>query len=469
MLGFLFVLGLVLCVATGVWNIGFVGVDDYRWVASVLIPYGSHSTQDLILFSGVRSPWPLLYLRQVLHFFHWLGVQDPVWQYRLLLGACGAFAYSGIALFGIGSLHGENQNGRRATAFFLLITGFYFLSPYFLSRASVEALCTPWFFMSACFAVHYWRYTQAMSLLLSLVTLAVACLLRPQCGVAFIVLAVLPFFKGRGHVIGFCLTSLILFGLAGVADVWLKGRFHATLYDYLIDNIRHSSSYGTGSFFMPFALMFALTLPPFLWSLPILRRMTTFLKGDMPLIAYFAVFLLVHALIPRKTERFFIPLLPFLFLGMARVLNLIWVDHARRWRAWMFLGFNGVVVFFFSFCIPQHNYIGLALWVRGQHGLKHLNLMTPCDALYPEVFSPGVSFRMRLFSQREMTSKRCDTLWVGRRDLLPETLPPSWRKVASFEPYFIDRLLLKLNYKKNQRRQSLDAFSNCPQKVPVVF
>ena len=163
------------------------------------------------------------------------------------------------------------------------------------------------------------------------------------------------------------------------------------------------------------------------------------LKVSVPLIAFhvpvmFAVFVVSHSLVPHKEERFMVPMLPILLVGLVPLAAWI-LDHGARWRAALFATVN----------------LSLLVLVIGSPPQRGLFL--------PAAFiTRPVAARSATADQRLGCGGRLVVLTLSDRGAAVAA-DSAWRRVAHFEPGSIERLIVRLNPSKNARRGPVDVFA----------
>ena len=455
-------LGSLLYAFTAYHNIGFVALDDYTSLVTWIIPYQHHTGQEIILNAGIRSPLPILVLRGIVQIFYHLGFVSPIEQYRCLLLAIGLFSYWSISISGVRLFKqvSSYQGGTPLSLIFLFLISFYFLCPFFLSRAMIESLSTPFLFLSAYFACGYHRKGSLWDLLLALSFLTVSAVFRFQCGVVWLCLLWITF-RVKKHMPVFLLSSAILFLLVGLIDLILRGQFHQSLFSYIRYNMLYSSTFGQTGIWMGPLLFFGCLIPPSYFSRYVGLKWRESYGDLLSYLLYFFVFLVAHSLIPHKEERFFVPLIP-IFLVLITPMGgyLLSQVRFRRLRIFYFCGFNFLLLFFTSFFISQNNVVGLAAWLDTHPQYTTLKWVEGTFIFFPsQLLSKEItSVFFKPMEVEKLKTDDCSSVLVVREDKLanlPSRFFGSFSQITYFAPGPLEALMVKLNPRQNLRRNTM--------------
>ncbi len=458
-LTFLIWIGGAFCVGlAGYLNIGFVAMDDYSQVVRYVIPFQHHSVSEAIATSGIRSPVPVLFLRELLHPFAALGMESPVLQLRTLLVLLGLGSFTTLFV-----VAGWPKALPPSLVFpFRCLAFLFVLMPFVSTRPMYEALSTPWFFLSCASVSIYTQKKKVPWILFALFTLTVASVLRPQCGIALPVLVfsvlALPSQAERGkHLVWVLGAALALFLLTGFLDLWLKGSFHASLKNYVVENYEISSTYGKTSPLMAIALLLGLTLPPTFFS-----RYSGFAWKQAygvlwPYWGYAGIFFLAHAVIPHKEERFFIPMIPLLLVLFIPALRFFWSHSGMRWRVYYFWSVNSLLWIPASYFVAQNNVIGLVQYLNHHPEIKSVKIVSDKYLMVPEVLlACSVSLQQTL-AQWPTGPGTCDTLVVTQPHKL-RLRGKGYAQVAAAYPNILEQFMVWANPGQNLRRAATLAF-----------
>lgn len=462
-------LGLLLAIGTGFYNIGIIALDDYSNEIRAMIPAQMQTPLSILVNEGVHPPVARVALRSLTQVLLSIGVEDPVWQLRISLALLAIVIFVSTASFVL-RLTRSLASEVRETAAFLI--AFYFASPLFFSRPMVESLAIPFLLGSCALAHDYQESGRRRSLFASLSVLAVGCLFRPQLGACAPVLFLLPLLKRR------YIDAVALFGVGlaaivgtGLVDVALGREFHASLRRYAEYNQSAGEWHGTSPFYVLPLLFVALSLPPALFS----RYKGFDWRGAYrPLFTvglFFVAFLVVHSAFPHKEERFMIPVLP-LFLLLLTPLLAHFRRVGNRWRLAYFHAINGLLLVLVVTQVPQANSIELVRAVDKLPGVTKVYSLEDSIVLFPNAYglrakqmtTEGVS-RAQLVATTEWS---CDRPLVVRFDksdfLLSVEMKNRFTRRAVFPPGLIERALIRTNPAHNLRRGQLELWlpAHCP-------
>jgi hypothetical protein len=449
--------GFALFLVTAIGNVGIVASDDYWAILDRVLPGGVRTAQSVIDREDLRTPLPALIHLGLVTTAAKLGIDHPVNQVRFDQAVLAVITFwtvlwAGLAIFGLAD--GSDRNRHREI--FAGLLGFYFASAFYLTRPMVETLTAPLLALGAAFACRYRAGRGATQLVWSVLAISAAAALRPQAGVAVLAL---PFVIGIGKrwkdLVAFAAAGLAGFVIAGLIDWLLSGAFHQSLRRYVAYNVAHSSEFGVSPP-TTFPLLFAaLTIPPVFFARYRGFGWRARYRPLLPAVAMFAVFVVAHSLVPHKEERFMVPILP-LFLVLLVPVAAWLLEYGARWRAALFVVVNVVLLVLVVANPPQRTLMSLAAYLDRSPSVTEL------------VYSKGL-FLPAAFVTRPITSRLmvpdltlgCD----GRLAVLGLTdraaafaADPAWRRVAHFEPGPIERLVVRLNPKRNARRGPLDVY-----------
>ena len=217
----------------------------------------------------------------------------------------------------------------------------------------------------------------------------------------------------------------------------------------------HSASYGTSPFYSYGLLFLALSFFPFL-----LGGYSGFGGKQrygplVPIVAFFAVFVMAHSVVGHKEERFMVPVLP-LFLLLQVPVAQYWYEK-RGGMSVRLSGatvLNGVLLCLASFHTPQSNVIDLARFVERESNVTTLIGIGDTLAVFPRVFM----HRRVLEVRQDVLSSPvgCESRVAVRRDLLGSLQVQHFEKVAEFQPGILERLIIAFNPSKNTRRDTIE-------------
>lgn len=448
--------GALLYLLTAITNPGIIAADDYGDVISRVIPAQAHSVQEIGEKAGFRSPFTPLTHFAIVKAAHALGVDHPLTQFRIDLAVAGLFSFfvtlwAGCLAFGA---YAEPDRSRHQIVFAGLL-GFYFLAPLLLTRPMVESMSAPFLAASAALACRYQMTARRRWLVLSIVSLTIGAMHRPQIGVCALALVALVIWLRRWK----DLAMLAAVGAAcviasGMLDYWLIGEWHATLRRYVALNLAPTAPGDRSSHFVFPLLFLGLSLPPAFF----LRYRTLDWKARYeplrPVLLFFVTVLVMHTLVRHKEERFMIPLLPLFLLLLTPLLAFLIAHRDRyRWRV-AFLGVvNGVLLALAVTSAPQRATIELTRYVDANPAITTISRVGDF-ILVPTVF---VSHPVTVRESKDLDDAALDCNGVVAVLALTKTGKalagdPQLTRVAEFDPGPLERLLVAINPRHNARR-----------------
>ena len=465
-------LGAALYAVTALTNQGIVAIDDYAFITRRFLPAQAHTVTSIVSAAGFRSPLPLVAHYGLARLALWLGLDHPLDQLRFNLFALGLLGFGLMALAGHTLFAGyEEPLRRRHRTVFALLLGFYFLAPVAFTRPMVESLAAPWVLASAAAGAVYFREGRPAWLALSVVSVAIAAMMRPQAGVVFLALPVLIALRRRWvdvAVLG--ATAAVCFVATGLVDLALVGGFHQSLRTYARFNVANSSSFGVGPWYMFVLLLAGLSLPPvFLARYRGLDWRARY-RPLLPVLIMFGVFLVAHSVVPHKEERFVIPALP-LFLVLLTPLAVRLLDAAgQRWRVALFAVVNGVALVLLVSSPIQRTVLGVAEWLDHHAGIKNV-VLAQNEVLMPWAFIAHPVARRVGLNESDLTGEvpaDCSMVVVSlAMSKATERVEASgrYRPVARFSPGPLEAAVVWLNPRHNARRGPIVVFSpvDCPE------
>ena len=448
--------GALLYLLTAITNPGIIAADDYGDVISRVIPAQAHSVQEIGDKAGFRSPFTPLTHFAIVKTAHALGVEHPLTQFRIDLAVAGLFSFfltlwAGCMVFGG---YAEPDRSRHRIVFAGLL-GFYFLAPLLLTRPMVEAMSAPFLAASVALACRYQLTLQSRWLVLSIVSLTIGAMHRPQIGVCALALVALVMGLKRWKDLAlFAGVGAICVIASGMLDYRLIGEWHATLKRYIALNAAPTVAGDRSSWFVFPLLFLGLSLPPAFF----LRYRTLDWKARYdplrPVILFFTIFLLAHTLVRHKEERFMIPLLP-LFLMLLTPLLAFLIAHRDqyRWRVAFLAVVNGVLLALAVTSAPQRAAIELTRYVDANPTISTISRVGDFFQV-PTVF---VSHPVTLRESKELDETALECGGVVAVLALTKTgkelaADPRLTAVAEFDPGPLERLLVAVNPRHNARR-----------------
>lgn len=439
-----FLVGLSLTLLTAFLNIGFIAIDDYAYTVAVVVPADRHTTHSIIPEVNFRSPLPSLMLHEMANVAAAIGIEKPTEQYRFILVVLGLFSFTVVFACARYIWPGS-----------VWYLSLYFLIPLLLTRTMYESLAIPYLIASLAFAFAYWREGKLQSLLIAAALLCVGALFRFHIGLCFAPLFILPLIRKRwGHGAVLAVVGALGFYLSGLPDQFWKGRWHASLFDYVSFNQAHSHEFGVTPFYTYVLLFLGVTLPPALFG----KVRNYPWRELLPALLYFGVFVGLHSMVGHKEERFMIPMIPIFVILLSPVAAQLF---QTRWRLWYAMGLNALLLVVVSLNEPQSNVIGLARYLDSHPQISKIITIDDTLVLYPEAFirqRPVVITSGFPGATGKVGGNPCEVGIILRSDMAMRygSFGPDWNRTVSFPPGFAEGLMVKMNPKNNGRRGPIE-------------
>jgi hypothetical protein len=476
-------------------SLSFHGRDDYFHVLQPALLWLDNPNFDWqhsgLPGAGYRSHllprlvyWLLLGLRA-------LGIQSPTATLRGLYLAMGAYSLLIIpALYSAGARLFDAQTARRAA----FMGAVFFVLPYAGTRLLIEGLAMP----PLMFSLALCASRRGRTLALAGLCMGLACWWRLQVltaalgallGLALQVQRGTHSARSRlGFIWGLGAAAL----LQGGFDWLSMGQPFAPLWQNILINLHPDATLSRSAPWGSMAALLALTLPPLtVWLLP---GMLKAVRQAPPLGCALGCFLLFHSLVPHKEDRFLLPVVPLIALLMAAVPQMLRQPWAPQWEAlrrWSLdtwpvaqglgLGLGGLA-------------LGLALTSQSQQNLRdtmealhHDTAAQGVVSLGPEVQEffagrplqfrqsahPTESWLLRSLAELQAVGATPNRFIAYRSDRLETEL---WLRLIGFtcEPpqrldgWWFDRLLCRLNPRRNRRREPTYLYRCTPPQVEVA-
>ena len=351
----------------------------------------------------------------------------------------------------------------------LLIMTFYFGSSFSMTRPMYESISAPWLALAAVWAIRYDVYARSKDLIWGVVFASMAFILRQQLGFCALVFVVLPILKKNGrHFLIAASVGLVIFILAGIPDIYLRGRFHFSLLNLTLYNYQHGEDYGRKPITFYPVLIMAMTFLPFFikkYSPEVLQTSFKKLRSTW-LIVFLFVFL--HSLFPQKWERFLISIIPLLlFLVFPYLWDLQSKFKQHRARLISLYSLNGLIFFMASFFPPQKNLIEMSRFLNLHPEIKKIHRLNDTPGWITEAFILEKQFRFVESTPddliRENWNDCQNAVVLAKHDLAAnEALTQKLHLKAQFNVNIIEQLAYMLNPKNNARRVQLNLYGGCP-------
>ncbi len=448
--------GALLYLITAITNPGIIAIDDYGDVISKIIPAQAHSVQEIVARTGFRSPFTNLVHLAIVKTAYALGVTHPLTQFRIDLAVIGLFSFGVILWAGVtmfAAYAGPERDRHRVV--FAGLLGFYFLAPLVLTRPMIESMSAPFLAAAAALACRYRQTGKRWPLVLSIMTLTIGAMHRPQVGACALALVALVIWLRRWKDLAvLAAVGAVCTVASGMLDYRLIGEFHGTLRRYVAINEQYSHDWERSPWYIFPLLFLGLSIPPTFF---LRYRGFDWKTRYGPLYAtvlFFAVFLAAHMAISHKEERFMIPATPlFLVLLTPLLTYLIEQRQAHRWRVWYFAVVNSVLLLLVVTSAPQRAGLQVARYLD-EH--PEIGMVTRVGdfLLVPTAFISH-PLTIRASKTLDADALECGGIVVtlalsnaGREVAADPRLEP----LGLFQPGPLERLIVAINPKHNARR-----------------
>ncbi len=452
-------------------NPGFMAMDEFAHGIVRYIPAQDSFFENIVRQSGVRSPLQLIPHLAIAKAALFLGVENPFWQYRLVVIVLGLLNFA-IMAWALNIIFKEND---RLVKIAFLILGFHYLSPFVLTRPMFEVPAAPWLLLCVAFLMDYLRKPSWSLLVYAAFAVSLGFVLRPHVGFPGIVIPLVPLVvkrlslsvRFRDAAIG-AIAGAFFFVLAGLPDYFMRGSLHASLKEMFFYNAEFGGTYNTKPFYFYFPVIAAFLLLPFWLAHYPKGFWRDFWKKYWVVILSSSLFVALHFLFDNKYERYMISILPLLFVLIVPVLN-YFLEDVRRHRARLgcMLVLNFIVFIPASFITVQKNIFSLVDYVHENSWIERLYVVDESTSPIPDVFFPykktqtiqynSVSDKEKLLA----AAKDCSGIVVFRQDQLEaaQDMTKHFEFKTELTAGLVERLSIALNPKHNKRRGSLFVFS----------
>jgi hypothetical protein len=461
-----FLSGLGIYLATALFNIGIIAIDDYISNISAFLPAQRSSYAGMISQAAYRSPIANFVMGTIVKLAFFLGFQHPLSQFHFLMVVLGVTSFL-IHFFASGVLF-ESKYSRERTVY-LFLQGFYFLSPLLFTRALIEALAASWVFLSAALACRYFRSQRNADLVFSAFSLWIAFVFRPQTGTCFagLFLVVALVRSRRQSLLVYFAAVALGFIAMGFIEYLLGGSFHHYSSAYFVENIRNSSNCGVSPWYAYIGLFLLLTFPPFLVRGYHKFHFVSRYRSLWPALAFFITFVTAHSVIPHKEDRFMIPVLSLFFALLSPVVTYsLEKQGAYSTRFRIFYLLNGCLLVLASFQIPQRNVIDVVRFVDRNARITSVWSVGESLGLFPRAFAERqFDFKVVIELQDPGT---CETVVAARAaEIKSGSVPGSLERIAEFSPGYLEQIVVWLNPRKNLRRGTIVLFASRGCQEPI--
>jgi hypothetical protein len=455
----------LLSVALGV---GWFALDDYvyaidpawQWLANPEAAFPS-DVRTVVL---ARAVWLCMITARR------LGAEDPASLLRAAYLALGFWSL--LAIPAVYSL-AKTRLGEDAARSAAWLTAAQALMPLVSTRALIEVVCIPplvWGLVLADRTLRGPAWRRVAVSAAGALLIGVASIVRFQVGLIAVVVAAWLFWQSvreRGAplstrlapVAGLLLGGALAATMAGAIDLALGRPFLGTVIAYVDFNVHNAAQFGTSAWYTYLLQLLLYTAPPA--SLLLARPLWQACKRHTLVVLAVVVFVAVHSVVGHKEDRFLFPILPLLFVLLGAALADLaggsrWARASFRW----FWAVNAVALF-------------VAIASDAQQNLTRPLLEIGRRGDIAEVAVVGLRNVPRFYvgaGPRVIEARRLDDLMARidaghRPDAIlfrpaprPELLERLRRRgpsAARCAPAgdFVDRLLVRLNPRRNKRRQ----------------
>ena len=452
--------------------LGFHARDDYfhvllpalRWLHDPSFDW-DHSD---LPGAGIRSHLLPRFVWGVLRVCQSVGITTPEAQLRTLYLLMGAYSLTLVpAMYYAARRHFDAPTAQRAA----WLAALFFPFPYAGTRLLIEALAMPplcaalalgaipskraqWG-AGACLGLAFWWRFHVLAAALGWGLVLWRQTRRGE--------------RTATDNLGLAGGFLVLVGLQGGFDLGTTGSFLGPIWRNIAVNLQPHAGLSKSTVWGYVAILLVFTLPPAtLWLGPRLMRAAK--KAAAPAAALGA-FLLVHSLIPHKEDRFLLPVLPLYAVLLAACLDPTAAGRSLWARTW-----PAARAYFLAMAALG---LGIAITSQSQGNLRELMIALRQDPAAKGVVSVGPELQLYFLGERDLPSRQGphpeeNFLHQSIVQLAAEGEPPN-RFVAyerdgpvlqvmlllegyvcaapqKLEGWWLDRLLARLNKKRNRRR-----------------
>lgn len=441
---------------TATLNQGFIASDEYWTGINRYIPAQTSSVATMMVDDDVKSPTQLLPMHVLSQAALAMGMSHPFMQYSFVVLIIGFL--STIVLFsGFRRFFLDDLDARLG----VVMLGFYFGSALIFTRPMFESMSAPFVVWGALFAVRYDRSKMAKDLVFGAIAMSLAFLVRPQAGICALILVALPILHRRWKDLGaVALAGLVLFVLAGIPDLLIRGSWHHSLLGLIDYNVKHGSSYGSQPPFYYLPVIFAMCFGPWFIASYDLGRLKIFYREHRTVLWMIAIFVLEHSLFTHKFERFLIPILPLLLLMLVPLMRQLLEGFAvRKFRVLSLVAVNFLLWVPSTFFEPQGHLIDLVLYTEDHPQARQALNVDEAVTWLPDVFQNQGSISLQPARSSELIAagRLCEQPLLANDWVADEMKKanPALKTDRVFQPGVIDRLAYKFNREHNLRRAPL--------------
>ncbi len=443
------------------WNDGFIALDEY-WTGMVrFLPAQTSEILKLVVADDVKAPHQLMPLWSLGQLALLLGIKNPYYQYRFILIVLGLISSVVIswALF----YFRKNSHKKVSLKYYFLLLIFYFGNLFIISRTMAESLSIPWMFAAMICAVLYDERPLRKYLLWGVLWISIAFLMRPQVGICGLVFVLLPIiYRKWKDFFAVAFLGIMSVSLAGLPDLFLRGRWHDSLIKSLEYNVEQSANYNIQPWWFYFMVLFAIFLGPFWIARYPKGFIKTWLREYRMIFISVLIFILFHNLFAHKYERFLISWIPIGIFVLTPLFVQLWSQRSgRRMRLSWGLTLNCLLWAIASFDPPQKNLIQTSLFLDKHTEFKRVlsidgSIEWMTDIFITHPYPPIARFTEDEFSRLPLTCSDAVILRTNQENLIKNLLAKSDRKIIlQVSANWIEIIARNLNPKANSRRSDI--------------
>ena len=288
--------------------------DDTPIVRGVVYQYSIYVLMWLLKLFRITDPSAVMFVNRAVH---------ALWSLTLI-----PMVYYGLKYF----------TDERAAWYGGLLTGIYFLMPFFSVRNMIEVVCQPFLFAGIILVeVEVKRQKKLSWVFWGGILLGAAFMIRIQTAVIpMAVFFVLLGMRRWKQLLWFSLGGLTMLLVEGMIDYISWGMFLSSVIHTMDFQSKMIHAYVTNVWYTHFLTILGILIPPF--SLLVFPWIVAAAK-KLP-VSFWAVaaFLVIHSMIPQKQERYLLPILPLLIFLLTAGWSMVkWRDSriVKGLWAWM--------------------------------------------------------------------------------------------------------------------------------------
>ena len=329
-----FVVAVLLRIVAVILSRGYMASDDqfqtvsvaYRWLQQGLLDAQGHLTWTLEPSSEIsRFPLYTLSLYVLMYAYKMIGVTSLDTMMYGIRAAQAALSLLGVwAVYRIILL--STRSAKWATVGGLIMAA-HFAMPFLSVRNLIEFTGgTLWAWALYYLYLNRDHYSQRALFIAGIIS-GLAWAIRFQVLFAFWVVPFVLLFEYRRlkPALVYCLGVLAVMLAAGFVDWWLLGRFMASSINHVAQGLSEGAVYNTSAFIY-LAVILGFFIPPasIIFFVPAFRR--SFWSRHRILVVSTLAFILIHAFLPSRMERYMLPVIPALVL----ILVLSWYELMKQ-------------------------------------------------------------------------------------------------------------------------------------------